>query len=96
MLMLPLPPNPMNPLGVVSGAIATTATLAGLGVGVALGAGLLAVGAVLFRDRTMDSVRTSSRYRDFPSRRDPEPPPFTSTATGASGPPSGNAGSMST
>ena len=51
MFPLPLPPNPMNPFGIVSSTVAATATLAGLGVGLALGAGMLAVGAVLFRDR---------------------------------------------
>jgi len=56
MLPLPLPPsplslNPMNPFGIVSHTVAVTATLAGLGVGLAVGAGALAVGAMLFRDR---------------------------------------------
>jgi hypothetical protein len=42
--MLPiLPPNPLNPFGVVSSAIATAATVAGLGAGLAIGAVLAAM-----------------------------------------------------
>jgi hypothetical protein len=42
MLPLPLPPNLLNPFGIVSSTIAVTATVAGLGVGLALGAAMLA------------------------------------------------------
>ncbi|UEM03336.1 hypothetical protein JL101_025765 [Skermanella rosea] len=51
MLPLPLPPNPMNPFGLVSGAVAVTATVAGLGIGLALGAAMLAAGSAMSRSR---------------------------------------------
>ena len=51
MLPLPLPPNPLNPFGVVSGTIAVTATVAGLGVGLALGAAMIAAGSMMSRHR---------------------------------------------
>ena len=51
MLPLPLPPNPMNPFGLVSGAVAVTATVAGLGVGLAIGAAMLAAGSAMSRSR---------------------------------------------
>ena len=49
MLPLPLPPNPLNPLGIVSSTIAVTATVAGLGVGLALGAAMLAANSMMSR-----------------------------------------------
>ena len=51
MLPLPLPPNPLNPFGIVSSTIAVTATVAGLGVGLALGAAMLAVCSTMSRRR---------------------------------------------
>jgi hypothetical protein len=49
MLPLPLPPNPLNPFGIVSSSIAVTATVAGLGVGLALGAAMLAASSMMSR-----------------------------------------------
>ena len=51
MLPLPLPPNPLNPLGIVSSTIAVTATVAGLGVGLTLGAAMLAACSMMSRRR---------------------------------------------
>ena len=51
MLPLPLPSNPLNPFGIVSSTIAVTATVAGLGVGLALGAAMLAAGSMMSRRR---------------------------------------------
>lgn len=45
MLPLPLPPNPLNPFGIVSSSIAVTATVAGL----ALGAAMLTAGSMMSR-----------------------------------------------
>jgi hypothetical protein len=49
MLPLPLSPNPLNPFGIVS--IAVTATVAGLGIGLALGAAMLAACSTMSRRR---------------------------------------------
>jgi hypothetical protein len=51
MLPLPLPPNPLNPFGIVSSTIAVTATVAGLGVGLTLGAAMLATCSMMSRRR---------------------------------------------
>jgi hypothetical protein len=47
MLPLPLPPNSLNPFGIVSSSIAVT--VAGLGVGLALGAAMLAASSMMSR-----------------------------------------------
>jgi hypothetical protein len=44
-----LPPNPLNPFGVVSSAIAVTATVTGLGAGLTLGAAMLAACSMMPR-----------------------------------------------
>ena len=51
MFPIPLPFNPLNPFGIVSNSIAAAATVAGLGAGLALGAGMLALGAMLSNRR---------------------------------------------
>jgi hypothetical protein len=51
MLPLPVPPNLLNPLGIVSSTIAVTAALAGLGVGLTLGAAMLAACSTMSRRR---------------------------------------------
>lgn len=47
MFAFPLPFNPLNQFGLVSNGIATVATVVGLGAGLAIGTGMLAIGTML-------------------------------------------------